>query len=207
MELDGAQIGILIVVGLILALFLKYKITGSIMHEFRFIGRILDKGYPCFAAIACAGSLMAATVGVLSIADVIMAPRETDEAVVTGKRKFHHAKQGTDYSVTAHSEKREYNESVSVSFHSAARKGDTLLIQLTPVFREWKSVQVVRDGRVIHRGSGVDMYAMVIMGAFFILTLYSFRLYSRMNKVRVLGSLAFIGIILFELIALAVLIC
>jgi len=147
---------------------------------------------------------MAATVGILAITDTLLPVKEETSALVTGKQKNFRGKQGNDYFVRARNQTKEYNESISLMLYSVVSQGDTLLIRLSPVFNEWKSVRVIRDNKVIYKGKGLDIYAMMIMGVFFIMTLYSFQLYFRMRKNRIAGSLVFIVIILVELIPLAI---
>lgn len=60
--MDAAQIVILVIAGIGILVFIKYKISGSLKPELRFTMRVLDRGYAVFAILACAGSLMAAGV-------------------------------------------------------------------------------------------------------------------------------------------------
>lgn len=202
MKLDGAQIAILMVVAVVLVFYLKYKISGSIKGEFRLIGRILDRFYPFIAMLACLASIGSAAFGVMAIADVLMPAGVEQSAVVTGKEKFSRARNGHDYRITAGNDTRTYSEGVSALLYSKVSDGDVLQIAASPVFGEWKSVRVIRNGRTIYQGRGMDIYAMLIMGILFVATLYSFRLYFRMASQRVAGSIVFIVIILFESIPL-----
>lgn len=202
--LNSAQITMLVVAGIIAAFYLKYKITGSIKSEISLTGRLLNRAYPALALLACAGSLIAATVGVMAVADVLIQPSADEHAAVIAKNKYYRGKQATDYKIQARGSNMVYTESVSALFYNTVRTGDTINVQVTPLFGEWKKAKVVRDGEIVYSGRGSDIYAMAIMGVFFLLTLYSFRLYFRMRNHRTAGSIVFTFIILFELIPLKI---
>ena len=53
-------------------------------------------------------------------------------------------------------------------------KGDTLRVSLSRFFSEWKNLEVIRDGQIIARMRGEDLYCMGLFGVLFLLSCAAF---------------------------------
>ena len=104
--------------------------------------------------------------------DLVMPATQTDEASVTGTSK-HFVNNRHTYSVQAQGRYR-YNEGVSRSMFERLEKGDTLRVSLSRFFSEWKSLEVIRDGQIIARMRGDDLYWMGLFGVLFLLSCAAF---------------------------------
>ena len=202
MTLNPPQLFFLGLVALVLFLFAKWKVTGSLTRERRAATAVLDAGYPVFAALACAGALVAAAVGVSALADLALPPVPAEAVKVAGKERVSHGKRGDDYLVRVQGAEGSRRENVSPALFHEVQAGDSLRIERTPIWGEWRSVRLLREGRVVYESAGLDIYAMAVLGVLFILCLYAFPLYFRMRARRITGSLAFLALILFELLPL-----
>ena len=67
-----------------------------------------------------------------------------------------------------------YRKDVSARVFRTIQVGDTLHVSLSPVFTEWKTMEVVRDGRVIDADRGPELYGMGTVGFLFVLGLAAF---------------------------------
>lgn len=104
--------------------------------------------------------------------DLVMPATQTDAASVTGKSK-HFVNNRHNYSVQAQGRYR-YNEEVSRSMFERLEKGDTLRVSLSRFFSEWKTLEVLREGKIIARTRGDDLYYMGLFGLLFLLSLAAF---------------------------------
>jgi hypothetical protein len=64
-----------------------------------------------------------------------------------------------------------YRKDVSARIFRTIQVGDTLRVSLSPVFTEWKTLEVVRNGRVVVATRGPELYGMAAMGLFFLVGL------------------------------------
>ena len=92
-----------------------------------------------------------------------------DEARVT-RRYVYRSRQGKDYNIEAQG-RFHYNGTVGRNFYDRVRVGDTIKVELSRFFSEWKSLELVRDGKVLARTTGVDIYAMGLFGLLFLVAL------------------------------------
>lgn len=104
--------------------------------------------------------------------DLTMPPTQTDDALVTGISK-HFANGRTSYYVQGQGRFR-YNEGISRSMYERLQKGDTLRVSLSRFFSEWKSLGVIRDGKIIAHTRGDDLYWMGLFGILFLLSAAAF---------------------------------
>jgi hypothetical protein len=104
--------------------------------------------------------------------DLVMPATQTDEAVVTGISK-HFVNSRYTYSVQGQGRYR-YNEEVNRSMYERLEEGDTLRVSLSRFFSEWKSLEVIRDGKIIARTRGDDLYFMGLFGILFLLSVAAF---------------------------------
>jgi len=117
-------------------------------------------------------SLPSALIALLIFADCIVKNHEIDRAIVKGKHVS--IVSSTDYYVKAKG-KYSYSEPVSKGFYDKLNVGDDVVIRLTPFFKEWKSIELVRGGIIVAKTTGTDMYYMAIMGIAFLIPLLSFK--------------------------------
>jgi len=203
--MNGVQIGILAVAGIILTLFIKYKITGSVRTEFHLLGKGLDRGYEIFATVACVGALVSVACAGLIVYSVVTPPVETDRTTITAKHKTAD-RDSYSYGVEVVGRKSARYHTVSRSFYDKAAEGDTVEVTLSRFFRDWQDVRIIRNNQLVYEEFGPDWFGLVL-AVFFVLPLYSFRLVSRMREKRIMGSVVFVIIALFELIPLGIIFC
>ena len=142
-------------------------------------------------------SIPSALIALLIFADCIVNNHEIDRATV--KEKHVSIGSSKDYFVAAKG-KYSYSEGVSMDFYDKLNIGDDVVIRLTPFFKEWKSIELVRGGVIIAKATGTDMYYMGIMGIAFLIPLLSFQSEEYIRSQIVLMIL----IPLFEVISLLV---
>lgn len=97
--------------------------------------------------------------------DLIVPAKDRDEAVITGKA-IHHQGRWPDSHIIRAKGKYSYREDVSPDVYREVQLGDTLLVSLTPIFSEWKRMEVIREGNVIISERGTDLYWMAAFGVF-----------------------------------------
>src|SRR5262245_14916745 len=67
-----------------------------------------------------------------------------------------------------------YRKDVSPRIFRTIQVGDTLRVSLSPVFTEWKAMEIVRDGRVVTATRGPELYGMAVMGLLFLVGVAAF---------------------------------
>jgi len=67
-----------------------------------------------------------------------------------------------------------YREDVSARIFRTIQLGDTLHVSLTPVFTEWKTMEVVRNGTVVAATRGPELSGMGAMGLLLLMGLAAF---------------------------------
>lgn len=117
-------------------------------------------------------SLPTAVLTLLIFYDVVMPINSFDAAKVIGKDKYFH-KGTVNYSIKAQG-KYDYYEKVGGAFYEKALKGDIVRLGLTKFFKEWKTLELIQDNRIVMRTRGHDIYAMGLFGLLFLVPLFSF---------------------------------
>ena len=205
--MDGAQITILVIAGIIIAFFIKYKLTGSIKNDFVMLGKTLDRGYGFMAAVAMLGALMSAFCGVMLVYSLVTPPAETISLTINGKvHKYHGVRYGHSYQLFLSGEEGRGKHLVSSALYENVTAGDRLRVNVSRFFQEWRQVEVLRGNKPIYRKNEGERVLPALFAVLFLAPLYTVRLYSRFRKERVLGSVVFLLIILFELIPLGILV-
>jgi len=206
--MDGAQITILIIVGIMIAFFVKYKLTGSIRNDFILLGRLLDRGYGSLAVVALLGALLSAFCGIMLFYSLFTPPTASEQFFVTGKvQKYHGVRYGHSYTLFLKGAHGRDKHLVSRPIFETVREGDSIRVTLSRFYHEWRVVEVWRENRPIFR---FDEGERVLPGLFALLFLAPLgvmrRLYSRFRRERTLGSVVFLLLILFELVPLGILV-
>lgn len=112
---------------------------------------------------------LCATLAILIFYDLAVHATQIDDARVVGKTRGRRARN------TIHAQGRyTYREDVSARLFRTIHVGDTLHVSLSPVFTEWKTMEVVRNGQVVAAARGPELYGMGAMGLFFLLGLAAF---------------------------------
>lgn len=135
--------------------------------------------------------------GLLSLVDTFLPSRSDDEAVVNAKEVWH--ARGTTYNITAQG-RLHYSESVSRGFYTAVTKGSILRITLTPIFSEWKKVEVMDGGQVVVTGRGQDLLWIPAVGLVLLFPVLSFRnaaIWYNFQYLIVIGVAEFGGLLVF----------
>ncbi|WP_086482127.1 hypothetical protein [Oceanospirillum sanctuarii] len=124
---------------------------------------------------------------ILIAMDIALPYGMIDRAVVYEKYA-NTSKQGSSYNIKA-SGTFSYNEAVSKSFYERVEKGDILKVNLSQIFMEWKSVELIKSGNAVVVEIGTDIYYLGILGLVFLLTIFSFKPigYIRYNKPILIG--------------------
>jgi hypothetical protein len=117
-------------------------------------------------------SIPSALIALLIFSDCIVTNHEIDRAIV--KEKYISIGSSTDYYINAKG-KYSYSEPVSKAFYDKLNVGDDVVIRLTPVFKEWKSIELMRGGVLTATTTGIDVYYMSIMGIALLIPLLSFK--------------------------------
>jgi len=117
-------------------------------------------------------SLTAVGSGCIIVYDVFIGKLIPDKIIVTSKeitgdRKnpSYYIKGNGDYS---------YRESVSKKLYDTASVGDTLIVGLTPTFKEWKYVGLLRNNQFVFVSNGEDISYILEIALFLFITLVSF---------------------------------
>lgn len=142
--------------------------------------------------------LPSALMTAIIVTDIFSPYGVEDKAIVLGKY-ISSSKHGDSYNLKAQGD-FEYNEAISKSFYEHVHRGDILKVKLSRIFMEWKSVELIKSGKVVAVEKGVDIYYMGIFGLAFLLTTFSFKSieYIQSNK------LILIGIPVLEIAAVAI---
>ena len=205
--MDGAQITILVIAGIIIAFFIKYKITGSIKNDFLLLGRLLERGYPYLALVVMLGALMSAFCGIMLIYSLLTVPTASTPLTITGKaHKYHGVRYGHSYTLFLKGEEGPDKHLVSGPLYDAVQAGDSIRVTLSRFFHEWRQVEVWRDKMPIYRFNEGERVLPALFALLFLAPLYVGRLFSRFQKERILGSVVFLLVALFELIPLGILV-
>jgi hypothetical protein len=104
--------------------------------------------------------------------DLIAPASNFDQAVITRKNTYH-GRTGINYNIQAKGN-FDYNEKVSKQFYNSALIGDTINVALSRFFAEWKSIELIRNDKVIIKNTRTDIYYMGIFGLLFLVPLLAF---------------------------------
>ena len=116
---------------------------------------------------------LCAALALLFFYDVVATPTETDAARVVGK--VQQTRRAAPVFIIEATGRYSYREDVSARIFRTIQIGDTLHVWLTPVFTEWKTMDVVRNGRIIAATRGWrELSGMVAMGLFLLVGLGAF---------------------------------
>ena len=141
---------------------------------------------------------LCAALALLLFYDLASPATGIDTARVVGKTQG--TKRGwTVYTVEARG-RYTYREDVSASIFRTIQTGDTLRVSLSPVFTEWKTMEVVRNGRVVAAARGPDLYGMAAMGLLLLVGLAAFlperRLFTHLHLVIAVPVLDFTALLI-----------
>jgi hypothetical protein len=115
---------------------------------------------------------LCAALALLFFYDLAATPTETDTARVVGKvQRTRRARQVFIIEATG---RYSYREDVSARIFRTIRVGDTLHVSLTPVFTEWKTMDIVRNGTIVAAARGGELSGMVAMGLLLLVGLAAF---------------------------------
>jgi hypothetical protein len=143
-------------------------------------------------------AIPAAVVGGLAFCDLFLLPPQPDSAVITDKSA---SSGGPGQCMIYAKGQFDYGEAVPRAFYSICDIGDRIELSLTPVFKEWRDVRIVRDGASVARSRGTDISFLALFCVAFFIPALSFVVPSRWTNNKAFA--AFAG--LLELIALLVL--
>jgi hypothetical protein len=142
-------------------------------------------------------SIPSALIALLIFSDSVITGCEMDRAIVS--KKYVSIASSTEYYVAAKGN-HSYYEAVSKDFYDRLNIGDHVIIRLTPVFKEWRSIELIREGVIVAKTRGTDMYYMSMMGVALLIPLFSFK-----SETYITSQLALlITIPLFEVITLLI---
>ena len=103
--------------------------------------------------------------GIAVFYDLFLATADHDSASITEKART----TGRGASSSIHARGRfQYTETVPPRFWRLCETGDSLDLSLTPVFKEWRHVTLVRSGAVIAETMGTDIIYMGLLGVAFL---------------------------------------
>lgn len=203
--MNGVQIGILAFAGVIILLFIKYKITGSVLAEFRFMGMLLNRGCDGLGILAMLGALMSLSCAGVILASGLLPPSQTVFRTVAGKGMNYVWTENRHIPVLSFADGGAPARNVSHSLYSAVQAGDELEIGLGWYFGDPHTVIVRRAGKIVARTDEVESLAMVMMAMICLVPLTVFRAFFRRNRHRAFSGLIFIVLMLVELIPLGIL--
>ncbi|MGD9874112.1 MAG: hypothetical protein AB7T27_07545 [Kiritimatiellia bacterium] len=104
----------------------------------------------------------------LILYDIVSPAKETDEAIITGKTTYYN--RGKNICNLEAKGRYTYREEVSRRVYATAEVGDTLRVSLSPIFKEWKTMEVVRSGKTLISARGSDLYWMGAIGLLFLVS-------------------------------------
>ncbi len=115
--------------------------------------------------------------------DIVAPATFSDQAVIQSKEKRH--QRGLKYYLKARGERFGHFEEVSKDLYDMVEPGDTVVIKLSPIFLEAKSIGFVENGQTRAEARGGETVAMALFAAACFSTLLPFvkgtSLFSRAN--------------------------
>ncbi len=116
-------------------------------------------------------ALPTALAGLIMIYDVLVAPVEHDTASVTNK--YVSRSKGKDYDLEV-SGRQVYLKNVPWHFYGLCSINDTVELSISPIFKEWHQISLIRDGKVVAETTPTDIYFMSGFAFAFLLPCLSF---------------------------------
>ena len=113
---------------------------------------------------------LCAALALLFFYDLAAPASQTDSAQVV--RKARHMRRAKPVFVVEAKGRYSYREDVSARIFRAIEVDDELRVSLSPVFTEWKTLEVVRNGTVIAAARGLALPELSGMGAMGLLLLF-----------------------------------
>lgn len=104
-------------------------------------------------------ALPTAIIGCVLIYDLFIATPEHDTATVIGKYVTHGSKGGNQHHLQVRG-LRIYEKTVSLRFYNECAIKDTVELSLTPIFKDWHEVALVRNGTIADKTTPSDTYFM-----------------------------------------------
>ena len=131
--------------------------------------------------------------------DLFAPATEIDDAIITGKTTYY--QRGKDLFTIEARGRYTYMEGVSPIIYRTTQIGDTLRVSLSPIFSEWKNMELIRSGTVLITTRGSDLYWMGAIGILFLISLAAFLperiLFSHLLLVIALPVINLIGLLLW----------
>src|SRR5262245_49207631 len=116
---------------------------------------------------------LCAVLALLFFYDVVATAAETDTARVIAKTQ--RLRRATPVFIIEAKGRYSYSEDVSARLFRTIQVGDTIHVSLTPVFTEWKTLEVVHNGTVVAATRGWrELSGMVAMGLLLLVGLAAF---------------------------------
>ena len=135
----------------------------------------------------------------LIIYDIIAPAAKFDQAIITRKNTYR-GRRGISYNIQAKGN-FDYYEKVKKQFYDTAKIGDTIKVALSRFFSEWKSLELIRNDKVIIKTIGMDIYFMGMFGLLFLIPLFTFlskeKLFSNLLLIIFIPVIEFIAILLW----------
>ena len=116
-------------------------------------------------------ALPTALAGLMMIYDILIAPGEHDTASVTNK--YLSSSKGTDYDLEV-SGRQVYLKNVPRHFYDLCSINDTVELSVSPIFKEWHRIALIRGGKVVTETTPTDIYFMSGFAFAFLLPCLSF---------------------------------
>lgn len=117
-------------------------------------------------------SILSAFLTIVILGDIFLPAGTTDIAAVISKNESS-SKYGTAFYINAKGNYN-YRENVSEDFYKLASAGDKIKVYLSKNFMEWKSVELIKNDRIVAISNGSDIYYLGIFGIAFLIPLFSF---------------------------------
>ena len=139
---------------------------------------------------------LCAALALLFFYDLATPATRADAARVVGKAQ--RLRRATRHFIVEAKGRYTYREDVSSRLFRTIEVGDELHVLLSPVFTEWKTVEVVRNGRVIATARGLalpELSGMGAMGLLFLVGLAAFLPERRLFPERALFAHSYIAIL------------
>jgi VCBS repeat-containing protein len=115
---------------------------------------------------------LCASLALLFFYDLAATATETDNARVVAKAQ--RTQRARSVFIIEAKGRYSYREDVSARIFRTIQLGDTLHVSLTPVFTEWKTMEVVRNGTVVAATRGPELSGMGAMGLLLLIGLAAF---------------------------------
>ncbi|WP_319502494.1 hypothetical protein [uncultured Draconibacterium sp.] len=135
----------------------------------------------------------------LVFADITLPAQEVDRAKII--KKEIQISNGKNYKIKAKG-RYEYYEDVNHYFYSIANENDEIIVHLSKYFKEWKSIELIQNEKIITSAIGTDIYYMGAFSLLFLVPLFSFKSVKFLSSRKEL----MIGIPIIELISLILII-